>query len=256
MAIRNIETIVSSRDDNTATVVGSEGRALAQSGNKTVTRQGAAAAQADYDFNSYDLVANDGFETDDNADIGGTDIILFGIESDDNNPFTITVRFFDDDGNVVHSKSPPTMSNVTEVDRFIPVYGDIFDFKIVDKSGGQQNNITGSINAHGGSGFYNKEQVFENTQAAGSGSAASVTFGDVRKDFDFFYDVGSGGSLHVEVSNDGNNWRYMDSLSISSGGGKDIVQYNTTYAHARVYADGADFSDSDVNLLEVTTRGD
>lgn len=96
--------------------------------------------------------------------------------------------------------------------------------------------------------------IVDSTEKAGSDNAAQLELGHEHRYVDFYFNVGKAGTLVVEVSRDGNNWRLFDKFESASGGEEDTAQYSTEYRFTRVYADGADFADADVILLELSSK--
>jgi hypothetical protein len=102
----------------------------------------------------------------------------------------------------------------------------------------------------------NPEKDHNDSPSAGSGSAVQVNL-DMSTEVAVFYDVGaSTDALTIEGSRNGSDWRALDetvaSGSITTGG--DVVSVTTAYSHVRAYA-GSGFADSDVNELEIVSKG-
>lgn len=126
---------------------------------RMVPRGGAGTSQADFDIvtdegSPYDLVSNNGFAipTDANLisapDIGGNEELALGIESVDDNPFTVTVIWVDENENTLFEQSPAALTNTDEVFANLRVKSDRFVFVVEDTSGDPKNEIRGTVNIH------------------------------------------------------------------------------------------------------------
>lgn len=126
---------------------------------RMVPRGGAGTSQADFDIvtdegSPYDLVSNNGFAipTDANLisapDIGGNEELALGIESVDDNPFTVTVIWVDENENTLFEQSPAALTNTDEVFANLRVKSDRFVFVVEDTSGDPKNKIRGTVNIH------------------------------------------------------------------------------------------------------------
>lgn len=107
-----------------------------------------------------------------------------------------------------------------------------------------------------------KSQIKDDTSSSGSSNSASINLGIFRKDVDVFYDVSTtSDDIVCEISTTGDfsgEQRTHTRLKqadgeVSTGG--DIFQINTVYQYIRVYAGGS-FADSDVNVVEIVSRGE
>lgn len=155
------------RNTNTSVIVGDQGIPVAQTDSKKqVTRQGAAAAEADYDINSYNLSDSDWLITDrveENypPDTGGVDVCVVYVESEDNNQFEleITPHKLDGDGNPVQlgtidKNVSPRLESTENAPKNHHIYesfevmSDRVAVRITNTNSPAQNNITGSLNFH------------------------------------------------------------------------------------------------------------
>lgn len=163
MAIKSSSTV--ERPDHTRLQAGSEGAEFLQSGQKIVTRGGATAAEADFDIESFDVTDKDFVLTDEKSDqisgnhpdTGGTSTMVVMIESSDDVQFSIEVEFIKDDGTTLvtvdqYVDSDMLSTSPSNGNHYVfftlAMASDIWDLKVVDESGGGQNNINGSINVH------------------------------------------------------------------------------------------------------------
>lgn len=100
--------------------------------------------------------------------------------------------------------------------------------------------------------------ITDSSTAAGSAGAATLNLGDFRQAADAYYEVtAASDSIHVEVSttSDGTNWREVysiDAADVVTGG--QAIQFETSYQYVRVYA-GSGYADSEVNVLELASKG-
>lgn len=111
------------------------------------------------------------------------------------------------------------------------------------------------------------------TTTAGSANAATLTIGaHMTAAFDVYYDVANtDGDIVVEIRKepayDAEDWPYQQSAGVGSWlsfdavdtsveGRTNVYQAETMFYEVRVYADGNDFTDSDVNDITISTRVD
>lgn len=99
------------------------------------------------------------------------------------------------------------------------------------------------------------EQIVDTTELAGEQNAAELNLGDVRTQFDIHYEVSVAGTIVVELSSDGNNWKNAEALESASGGESNVRSFDTAFQYARTYADGNDFNDGDITEIELVGRG-
>jgi hypothetical protein len=136
---------VVTRPDDSSLIVGTEGGAFSQSDGDIVITT-VPADQRDFDVDA-DLVG-DGPVTLGPVDIGGARSLAGGIASDDDNAFTVTVEWLDDDDTVQFTRvfGGGTDTEVQLLD--VSVFSDRVQIVIEDDSGNAQNNVTGTFNAH------------------------------------------------------------------------------------------------------------
>lgn len=82
----------------------------------------------------------------------------------------------------------------------------------------------------------------------GSGNAAKLTLGPLRRLVDLHVDTSGAATLTVEVSTDGTNWRTFDTVSYSSAT-QEVEQYDVAWEYVRAYLD------SNRNLIEASAKG-
>jgi len=140
------------RPDHTTATAGSSGEITAQEpgSGKPVHRRGGDESQADIDVGTVaspvDLTTGD-FNSG-QRNVGGAEALAGDLISDDTNTFTVEVDWLDDDNNVTRTYSPSALTDVTEIQFNLIVRSDRFEVRVTDTSGGAQNNVHGSVNAH------------------------------------------------------------------------------------------------------------
>ena len=151
MTLRQPSDVEPSIPDYASVVAGSEGMPLLQccDDQKPVFRPGATAANADFQLDGYDLIA-EGDRIFNAEDIGGASLIVVSLNSNDG-PFSVELDLKDRNDNVVRTYTPSMLSNQEEIEsRTVPVAADNIDIRVTDESGLAQNQVDGSINIHSG----------------------------------------------------------------------------------------------------------
>jgi len=90
--------------------------------------------------------------------------------------------------------------------------------------------------------------ISDSTSATGSGSAAMLDLGALRKDVDLYYDTSGAAKITIEVRQDGGTWRQFQTISPSAAE-TDVAQIDTAYEQVRAYID------ANVNTLELVSKG-
>lgn len=104
------------------------------------------------------------------------------------------------------------------------------------------------------------ESVSDETTVSGTGTVAQLQLDDwMGTVVDVIWDVDSvDGTIHVEVSNvsspSSGDWRTFETFSTTNVGRDNGESLRLASKHVRAYADGTDFADGDVNLVEVAAR--
>lgn len=101
----------------------------------------------DEDILGYDLVAS-GDYTLAETNVRGTGDIVIKVASNDSNTFTVTLEWTDGNSNVLFSQTPAEATDVTSANLKFNTSSNHVQLTITDTSGGGQNNIDGTINAH------------------------------------------------------------------------------------------------------------
>lgn len=142
-----------SRPDHTKVTVGDQGDATNQEAGtgKNVIRRGGTEAECDIDVATvaepHDLIDDGNFESGMRV-TGGAEALAGDLISADGATFTVEVDWLNEDGEVLRTHDPSALQDVTELDFNLIVRSDRFEVRVMDTSGGAQNNIHGSINAH------------------------------------------------------------------------------------------------------------
>lgn len=138
--------------DNARQIVGNQQDVLDQEpgSGKPVMRRGGPESEADIDVGTaaspIDLTGGD-FESG-SKNAGGAEALGGKFISDDNNTFSVEIDWLDDDGNVAITSSPASLTDVTDVEFNLVMRSDRFEVRLTDTSGGAQNNVHGTANAH------------------------------------------------------------------------------------------------------------
>ena len=94
----------------------------------------------------------------------------------------------------------------------------------------------------------------DSTSVPGQSGEATLKLGNGSTPFDLYYEVETSATVSIEVTQDGSTWRAFE--TIDAGGTEpatDMVQFESTYQRARVYAEGV--SEDNLEVLELV-RGD
>lgn len=155
------------RVPNSNRVTGATGKPLAQ-GEKSeqITRQGAAAAEADFDIDSYDLSESlwqmpDDTDLDSLPDIGGTEVCAIWLVSSDDAQFEVEVEPKNDLGDGVYSNlgvidknvdsrfqsTSPTGKN-HHIYEVFEVPSDVVKITVKNTNSPAQNVVNGTFNFH------------------------------------------------------------------------------------------------------------
>lgn len=163
MAVRKASDL--ERPDYTRLQAGSEGAEFLQSGSKIVTRGGAAAPDADFDLDAYDLNDGDFNLSEEHSDqlegdfpdTGGAASMAVFLESANDRQFSISVEFKQDDGDTVVTLDKPIDSDLestspSDGNHFVFVTvamaSDLWNLVVTDDAGLGQNQVSGTINIH------------------------------------------------------------------------------------------------------------
>jgi len=104
------------------------------------------ANQLDEDISSHDLIGSGDYATG-KQNISGAQEVTIGAKSSEGNVFDVVVEWMDGNGNVLWSET--VLSGVTDSYANVIVKSTHVNVKLTDASGAVQNNVDGTINAHG-----------------------------------------------------------------------------------------------------------
>lgn len=114
----------------------------------------------------------------------------------------------------------------------------------------QANTVDANIGSYG--------VISDSRATAGSANAAVLDLGDLRSAVDAYYDItATSDAVYVQGSttSGGTNWRdlyVIDPADLVTGG--QAIQFETAYQFARVYC-GSGFADSEINVIELSSKG-
>ncbi len=96
-------------------------------------------------------------------------------------------------------------------------------------------------------------QIVSESAGAGEDGAAVLEVGDYRREVILKYDVDTTGAIYFETGEDG-DWFRHDIFQSAVGGETNIAQYIVESVKVRIYVDGAEFNDTDVNTLKLISK--
>lgn len=125
---------------------------------RSVPRGGAGSEQADFDIldddnTAWDLDAIGDFNIPEDTsltvppDVGGTEEITVAVQSDDNENFSVTLQWLNEDSVVLYEQEPAALQNTTDAYADFKVKSDRFGLIVTDESG-NQNRVSGTVNVH------------------------------------------------------------------------------------------------------------
>lgn len=115
---------------------------------KVVYRRGAVASEADIDIGN---VSNPLDLTQSNfssgvRDAGGAEALAIEVIDDDGYTFNVEVDWYDDNGNITITHSPPSLTQVSDVEANLIMRSDKFELRIENNNGATS--VHGTANAH------------------------------------------------------------------------------------------------------------
>jgi hypothetical protein len=92
------------------------------------------------------------------------------------------------------------------------------------------------------------------TDTPGQTEAVELKLGNGPTPFDLFYQLDGSATVTIEVSQDGTTWRPFETIDAGeTDPAEDMVQFETAYERARVFAEGV--AEDNLDVLEIV-RGD
>ena len=111
----------------------------------TATIKANEANQFDADIDNYDLVAEDGYSSNEQNISGANEVVIRAASQYD---MSVIVEWTDGSDNVLYAEQPQAATNVTDFKGLYPVGSTHVNVRIVDESSNGENKVDATVNAH------------------------------------------------------------------------------------------------------------